>query len=461
MFKYFYILLLGVVLFVRAEENPVLDRYIHMALENNLALQQQEFSYQKSVAALQQARGLFFPEISVNARYTRAGGGRLIEIPVGQFVNPVYKTLNYLLQQNLFPEDIGSQTFPFLREEEHETKIRALQPLFKPEILYNYQIKNGLRDIERAGRDALIQQLVAEVKTAYYNYLKAIEVVKFLERTRELLQENLRVNEKLVENNKATLENVYRARADISELDKQQAEAIQHRDLAQAYFNFLLNRPPEEPVESSPIDLPLLSPTLDLTVAENLALHNRHELKQLEAGVEIARSGIMINRAAFLPSVFAVLDYGFQGERYRFTRKDDFWMASAILEWNLFRGFQDRAKIQQSILEKKKIESRQQELENQIRLEVREAWYTLLVAGKNVQSTRNRLESQKKSFELVDKKHLQGMALAVEYLDARNNYLQSEIQHLIASYDYYIRQAEFERVIASYPIPSHTASTNE
>ncbi len=452
MFKHVLILLLGSVVFIQAAENPILDRYIEIALENNLALQQQEFSFEKSVAALQEARGLFFPEISINARYSRAGGGRLIEIPVGQFVNPVYKTLNYLLQQNVFPEDIGTQTFPFLREEEQETKIRAVQPLFKPEIFYNYQIKNRLSEIERAGKDAFALQLVAEVKTAYYNFLKTLEIIHFLERTQELLQENLRVNEKLVDTHKATLENVYRARADLSELEKQQAEAMKNRDVAQAYFNFLLNRSPVETIELVQIDFPLVSPAMDLTAAENLALQNRHELKQMKAGIEVAQSGIQVKRAAFLPSVFALLDYGFQGEQYRFSQKDDFWMASAILEWNLFRGFQDKARIQQSILEKKKMETRQQELENQIRLEVREAWHNLQVADKNIQSTRDRLDSQKKSFELMNKKYQQGMVLQIEYLDARNNYLQSEIQHIIAVYDFYIRQAELERTLASYPL---------
>jgi outer membrane protein TolC len=168
--------------------------------------------------------------------------------------------------------------------------------------------------------------------------------------------------------------------------------------------------------------------------------------------VEAASSGVKLNRSAFLPGVFAVLDYGFQGEQYRFTEEDDFWMASLILEWNLFNGFQDKAKVQQTTLEKKKIEARRQELENQIRLEVREAWHNLVVAYKDLQSTHDRLDSQEKSFEIIDKKYKQGMALQVEYLDARNTYLQSEIQQVVAIFDYHIRQAEFEKTVASYDL---------
>jgi outer membrane protein len=460
MFRYVSVILLMSTIYALAGETSILDQYIETALESNLALQQQEFSYEKSAAALQEARGLFFPAISLNARYSRAGGGRQIEIPVGQFVNPVYQTLNYLLQQNVFPEDIGTQTFPFLREEEQETKIRAVQPLFKPEIVYNYQIKNHLKEIEEAGKEVYARQLVAEVKTAYFDYLKALEIINFLDQTQELLNENLRVNEKLVENQKATWEVVYRARADLSLLEKQRAEAEKSLDMARAYFNFLLNRPQENTID--PVRLESVSAVLeiDLIAAENQALSNRQELKQLAAGVEAARSGIKLNRSTFLPGIFAVLDYGFQGKQYRFSKKDDFWMASAILEWNLFNGFQDKSKIQQATLEKKKIEARRQELENQIRLEVREAWHNLVVAGKDLQSTRDRLDSQKKSFEIMDKKYQQGMALQVEYLDARNNYLQSEIQQVVATFDYHIRQAEFERAVAGYDLKKAQSKQN-
>src|SRR4030042_3012717 len=165
MFRYVKIILLMSVIYASAGETSILDKYIETALEGKLALEQQEFSFEKSAAALEEARGLFLPTVSLNARYSRAGGGRQIEIPVGQFVNPVYQTLNYLLQQNVFQAGVGVQTFPFLREEEQETKIRAVQPLFKPEIVYNYQIKDRLKEIEESGKEVYARQLVAEVKT--------------------------------------------------------------------------------------------------------------------------------------------------------------------------------------------------------------------------------------------------------------------------------------------------------
>jgi len=86
-----------------AQDDP-LENYIRVGLESNLALQQQKFSLAQSIEALNEARGKYFPSIDIGARYTRAGGGREIIIPVGDLVNPIYKTLNALLEaQGLDP----------------------------------------------------------------------------------------------------------------------------------------------------------------------------------------------------------------------------------------------------------------------------------------------------------------------------------------------------------------------
>ena len=79
------------------EEDLVLDRYVQAGLESNLTLRQQVISIERSIAALEEAHGLFYPSVSFQTRYTRADGGRTIEIPIGDLMNPVYATLNQLL----------------------------------------------------------------------------------------------------------------------------------------------------------------------------------------------------------------------------------------------------------------------------------------------------------------------------------------------------------------------------
>ena len=291
---------------------------------------------------------------------------------------------------------------------------------------------------------------------AYYSYLKTLELVELLQRTQELLEENLRVNEKLVEIQKSTRDVVYRSLADLSFLEKQQADAKKGRVMSQAYFNFLLNFPQDQPVEATTLDSLPQSVLVNLPDAEINALQNREEIEQIGLAIEATHNGVKLNRSAFLPQVFAVFDYGYQGEIYRFSDEDNFWMASAILQWNLFNGFQDRKKIEQARLDQQRLQTRQTELKEKIRLEVRDAYYSVLVALRNLQSSKDQLRSQQKSFEIIDKRYKQGMALQVEYLDARNNYIRSEIDLIVARFDYYITLATFERTTGNYPMPQLT-----
>ena len=433
-------------------QNEIIEKYVHEGLENNLALKQQQFSLQKSLQALKEARGMFLPAIGIEARYSKAGGGRLIDIPVGDLMNPVYHTLNQILQAvgepPAFPAGIENQTIPFLREQEHETKIRLIQPIFQPAIYYKYKIMSNLNHVRQAEMATFKRQLIGDIKKAYFNYLKAARVIKIYDETYLLLKENLRVSEKLFQHHKATEEVVFRAKAEIAELQQQQAEAEKNMKLAAAYFNFLINRPLDSPIESVNESLPMFETELSLPQAEARALEHRVEFQQLQSAIEAAQNNARLSISAFLPGVTGVFDYGFQGEKYKFTEKDDFWMGSIVLHWNLFNGFQDKSKHEQALLEKNKLTTQLMELEAKIKLQVQEAYDNLIVARKSIVSADERLNSARESFRIVSKKYEQGMVPQIEYTNARTMFTNAEINKAIARYDYHVKFAVFEQVAA-------------
>ncbi|RMI02852.1 MAG: TolC family protein, partial [Calditrichaeota bacterium] len=436
---------------VLAQEN-VLEAYVQEGLQNNLALQQQEFSLQQAVRGLHKARGMFFPSVTIEARYSRAGGGRTIDFPAGDLLNPIYATLNELLAgQGIpprFPTDVENVTIPFLREKEHDTKVRVIQPLVQPALWHNYSLQKHLLEVQRAQKQAFARQLVAEIKTAYFTYLKAVKVVDLFRETETLLQENLRVSESLFRHQKATQEVVFRARAELSELQQHLSEAEKNRILAASYFNFLLNRPLNAPIVEIPDSALAVTGEVDSAAAQISALRHREEFRQLSEALKAAGSQVGLARAAFLPGISLVYDYGFQGEKYRFGKQDDYWMASVVLRWNLFHGFQDKAAMQQAQIQRKKLRVQQQELEQQIALQVQEAYENVVVARQTLLAAQERVISARKSFEIVRKKYREGMAPQIEFLDARTTLTRAEINHILARYDYHIRLAELERVAA-------------
>jgi outer membrane protein TolC len=433
-------------------EDPVLENYVRIGIENNLALKQKEFSFERSMKALSEAKGMFLPTIGIAARYTRAGGGREIVFPVGDLMNPVYATLNQLLlQTGLEPQDfpvLENEVIPFLREEEHETKVRLVQPVFEPAIWYNYRIRSSLGKASEADRDSYRRQLVSDIKSAYFNWLKAIEVTELLESTRELLDENHRVSSSLFENGMATVDVVYRAEAELYQNEQYLAEAGKSRKIAASYFNFLLNRELSDPIERPEGEYSFPEESAALEEAIKSAGNRREELRRLEYAVEAAGNSVKLSTSGYLPSISFVLDYGFQGEDYRFSGEDDFWMGSFVMSWTLFDGLQRKAKRDQSVLEKRIYETQLAAAREQVKLQVTEAWNNLEVSRLAITTATARSRSAGRSFEIIRKKYNNGMASHVEFLDARTTMTNAEVDRILAVYDYHIRQAEFERVAA-------------
>ena len=114
----------------------------------------------------------------------------------------------------------------------------------------------------KADADAYARQLVGDIKTAYFTYLKTIKILELLDHTRYLLVENIRVNERLFENDKVTIDKVYRSNAELSRLEQQYAEGLNNNQVAKAWFNFLLNRPLEAEVITDFI--PDIIPLMDM-----------------------------------------------------------------------------------------------------------------------------------------------------------------------------------------------------
>ncbi len=433
-----------------------LQDYIQLALDRNLALQQKEFSLKQSIEALTEARGMFLPSVSINARYTRAGGGREIAIPVGDLMNPVYKTLNQILSQSgqpaMFPESIPNVSEPFLREKEHETKIRIVQPLFQPGIVYHYKINRELKDIEQAARDIYTRALICDVKKAYFNQLKTLQIVHLLDETESLLQENVRVSQSLFDNGKITRAAVYRAEAELHQFHQQQADAEKAREMSLAYFNFLLNRPLDMPVAvMNPEDIVQQQESGDGD-AEQTALSNREELDQLKKSIHIMEDQISLSKSRFLPDITAVFDYGYQGETYDFGPENDYWMGNLVANWTLFNGFRNKSKLDQAQLQKRIAQNRLETVRLQIKMQVREALLNIDVSRKQIESSRAGEKAAAKSFDMIEREYREGIISHVEFLDARRRLTEANVNAIVAQYDFIIRQAEFEQVTGTYPM---------
>jgi outer membrane protein len=428
------------------EAQDILQQYIAEGIENNLALKQRESGYSQSLAALREAHGLYYPSVSINARYTVSEGGRVIDFPVGDLLNPVYTTLNQLTASSLFPM-VENQQIAFLRPTEQETKIRLVQPVLNTDLIYNAKIKKELVSTEGIGVEQYKRELVAEISKAWYAVGMTRSLVKMLEDTRPLLLENVRVSTRLFESSKVTKDNVYRARAELSRFDQQVQAALKNRQAATAYFNFLLNRPLTDSVISEQPRIADLPSGMTEDYARQ-ALTNREELITLEKYRDIADLSLHMKRSAALPDLFVVADYGFQGEKYRFNKNQDYMQASLVLSWDLFGGLQNRARIQQARIQREILDRKVEEARSQVNLQVINAVNALKTSRASADAAQAQVESAREAFRLVSRKYDEGQASLIEFIDARTTMTQAEENLIITRFSYLSDLADFEKIVS-------------
>jgi len=443
-------LLAGTSLTSPAQEQ-ILENYIRDGFDNNLGLKQKQLDYNRSLQVLNQAKALFFPDIGFSARFTVADGGRTIDFPVGDLLNPVYTTLNELTHSQQFPQLENEQIY-FIRPTEQETKLTLRQPLFRPDIFFNFKIRKDLSDAVSIDVEIYKRELVKEIKTAYFNYLKTVKALELLNQTLEVVKENVRVNESLYVNDKVTLDVVYRSRAEQSKVERQLTEAQDLHERARSYFNFLLNKPLKAGISIVDDHTLQLRESIPEEEAITMSLEHREELQQIAKYQNVSAHNLKRHQYNKAPTLGLGVDYGIQGENYSIDPESDFLYASLVMQWSLFKGFENRSKIREAKISQDIINEKYNEVENQIRLQVTDAWYGEVTARETVATSVAENESASKAFDLISKRYYQGQSNLLEFMDARTDMTSAGLNLIIARYDYEISLAELERTLATYPI---------
>ena len=461
-------------------QQSALDRYVGMDLESNLTLRQQDFAALEASARWSEARRAYLPTVQLDARYSRAEGGRTSVIRTGDLMNPVYGALNEILasqgQPAPFPM-IDNQTIDFLRGREQDTRIRVTQVIWNPAINGNIRSQGYLVDSERAGLEATRRRVVRDIKSAYFQYVNATRAVAILDAAVDLVAENERANTSLWQTSLVTRDRVHRARAERLEVEQQRDRADAERAIAGSYLNYLLDRDPSASIEIDEVDLALpdlhasswtrlastTGQSLDLSFLDSLAnaaLEVRAELRQLGFAVEAAEAGISAVRGASLPSLVFALDAGIQGREYGVGSEDRFAVASLVLSWNLTSGGAERARVRVAQLQRDRLSARRDEAARQIRLEVENAARYALVALNGLTSARERVAEAQSAFRFVNRRRDEGLATELEFLDARASLTRAELSLNITETDALIRLADLE-FASGTPVRSALSSTTE
>ena len=430
-------------------QQEILDDYVKEALANNLVLQQRNISLDQSLLALKEARGLYLPTTWLEGQYTIARGGRDINIPIGDLLNPVYSTLNQLTNSEKFPqvENVSEQLLP---NNFYDVRIKTTMPIYNPELKYNKTVKEKQVALQQNEVDIYKRELVRDIKQSYYAILMAEKAIRIYQSTLALVNENLRLNQSLLANGKGLPAYVSRAETEVQQVETQLSNAKNEKQKAIAWFNALLNKDINESVMIADLKLADAGNTSMFDQADNISA--REELKQMNIMKDIQYNSLKLNKAYHTPRVGAFLDLAAQDFNWNFQQKSLFYLGGVNVNVPIFAGNRNIYKIQRSELDLKSTDQATRDLKRKLEVSAFNSRNNARNNYNNYLLSIKQEESTTKYFKLIDRGYKEGINSFIELLDARNQLTQSQLQKELNYYRLLSALADYERQTSSFNI---------
>lgn len=440
------LLLLALSATYSAKAQGRLEEYIRDGLASNESIKQQNFVLEKNIYALKEAKSMFLPEVTFSTTYTKAEGGRTIDFPTGDLFNGVYATLNRLTGTNSFPQ-LQNQKILLNPDNFYDAKFRTTLPILNAELIYNKRIKKQQVEIQNAEVLLFKRELVKEIKTAYYNYQKAVSATGIYESSLRLVEEGQRINTKLYENSKVNRTVVFRSQNEVSKMNAALISARKTAESARYFFNFLLNRPLTDSILAD--DIRVLPANEQLSVN---TVGGREELSKLRIAKDINGNLTGLASSYIVPKLGTFLDLGSQAFNWKFNSNSRYYLFGISLQWNLFSSGKNNYRVKQAIADQNALASQTDYVQQQLLTELKVRQASMQSAIAQYQAAESQLKTSQTYYGDMLKLYKQGSAIYIELLDAQNQWIDAQLKTNIALYDTWIANAAIERANASFII---------
>jgi outer membrane protein len=418
-----------------------LSAYIDTGINNNLVLKDKNVSLEQSLLALKNAKSYFLPSVAFNADYLSAEGGRIISLPTGELLNPVYSTLNQLTSSQKFPS-IGNENAQLLPNDFYDARFHITYPLLNADLYYNRKISQQAVVLQQYEVDIYRQDLIRDIKQAYFDYCSATVAISIYKEALVLVDRNLKETQSLLDNGRGLPANVLRVESEQQNIDAKIIESDNGRLNARNYLNFLINRPLMDSVN---FEDPPVSDSLTARLSEIPDVQERGELKKINAGIDLYNTRLKLNQSYYLPKLNTFLDLGSQASDFKFNSGSRYYYFGAQLSIPVFAGGRNRNNIRQAQLDLVSLNLEKDELTHQLEMAATMAQNNVASAWAACKATEKQLAAARAYFNLIDKGFKEGANSLLDFLDARNQLTTSALQLNINQYKVLHQLAEYER----------------
>jgi len=290
------------------------------------------------------------------------------------------------------------------------------------------------KDIADEDRRLTQMDVIASVVRAYYDTALAVEEVKAADQAARSAQADLLHAENVRSAGLSTDADVLSIRVHLAGVREQQIRRTADLDVARAALNDALGRPLDAPHSLTTELAPLSLPAAALANYEMKALAQRPEARQSKLSASLAETQAADARSSLLPDV--VLRGAFEADRQGFyDRGGANWLVSVGLHWNLFNGFGDKARIDESKFLLHRSQAQQESTSSSIRLQVRRAYAELRAAEQRIDVAKASVAEAEESLRITQNRYQAGMNNVTDLLRTETAVLDARTRYLAAVHD--------------------------
>lgn len=431
----------AVVLFCAAVWMPAiaaaetLDQAWEMAKATDFGLRSSHFLAESAEAARSAAARGRFPSVSANGVMVKLDNAPTIESPIqGDLTIPSPIRLPLLPSSFSFPVPADLQQFEVGEDKLTQATITATLPIYTGGRLTNIT-KAAKSQVDAAGWGVrqTEQELKIRVAEAYVNVLRARGGAGISDQELEAVSgyvkdvQNLYGQEMVAKNDLLSVQVYF---AESQQRNMQVKNAV---ELAQSFYNNLLGRPLDAPVDLEPLDPPPETPGATLESLTEKAIANRPELNTLGAQSESLRYAAKAIKGGLLPQV-ALLG-GMIYVDLDTLEDNTIGYAGVGASWTLFDSGVTRKQAES--LSKRRISSEEllAQARTLITLQVRQTWLARDEALNRLKVAQATLESADENQRVTRDRYREGMGTNTEVLEAETRRTAAFTSYNNAKYD--------------------------
>ncbi|MFZ5862353.1 MAG: TolC family protein [Nitrospirota bacterium] len=351
---------------------------------------------------------------------------------------------------------LGPLSVPIGREDMRFINVGATQTLYA-----GGRIQGGIESARLARVDAkerlraLSREVAAQVKNAFYGVLFARELVRVRQDALALLQEHLATTQARFRQGTAAEFDMLRADVEVANARPPLIEVENQLATAEERFKRALGFDLDSAVsvngELRQRPVPFAGAE---AAAESAAYACRAEVEAARAAVRLADTQTRIARAGDKPTVSLSANYFGTSPEYFMAPSEDLrwnWMAGVNVTLPLFSGFETRGRVAKFQAESAGALAQVHDVEQQVRLETRQAFLRIKEAEELVRSQAQNVVQAEKALRIARRRYEQGLGTQLDVTDSRVALTQARVNELSALYRHELAVAELDRAVGCPP----------